>query len=219
MIARALGLYSIDEVMMITIFSLLYYAFRTIDTIEPADINKPSLTRKIIYWAQYIAGLGFAVSVASLVPYQYDALCITVFSVALLTVSYDIIKNKIKNKSDKESSTLLALTSAILAIGNVIAALVSNSALEIGIYFFTLIGWVSSIQFLLPETPKLRSTKITNLLGITASGALFLISALSHFNFGSWVWFAAAGMALIIVASIYERYGLTVSSRDNELVS
>ena len=219
MITRALGLYSVDEIMMITIFSLLYYVFRTVGTIGTSNADKPSLTSKLIYWAQYMAGLGFAVSVASLVPYQYDAFCITVFSVALLTLSYDLIKTKIKTKSDKESSTLLSLTSAILAIGNVIAALVSNSSLEIGIYFFTLIAWMSSLQFFLPETPKPRNTKATNLLGITATGVLFLINTLSHFNFGSWVWFGATGMALIIVASIYERYGLTVSSRDNELTT
>ena len=217
MIARALGLYSIDELMLITIFSLLYYAFRTIGTIETADINKPSSTSKIIYWAQYLAGLGFAVNVASLMPYQYDALCITVFSVALLFVSYDLAKNK--TKSAKESSTLVGLTATILTIGNVTAALVSNSSIEIGIYFFTLISWILTIQFLLPETPKLRNTKITSLLGLITTGGLFLINTLSHFNLGSWVWFAAAGMALIIGASIYERYGLIVSSKENELAN
>ena len=150
-----------------------------------------------------------------MIPYPYDAFCITVFSAAVLSVSYDLAKNT----NDKDSSTILTLTSTILAIGNVTAALVSNSSLEIGAYFFTLIAWISTIQFLLPETRKLRNAKTASLLGVTATGGLFLINTLSHFNLGSWVWFAAAGMALIIGGSIYERYGLIVSSRENELAN
>ena len=207
-VSRALGLYAVDELVLITLLSLIYYALRSAGQM----LTQATGTQKLMSSAQYLAGLLVAGLAVSLLPSQMSSLSTLIFSLITLGVTYDQVSLQSKAKSNMPSSFITA-TAVVLVFANVIAAVTSSLLLVKFLSLLVLVGASAMIQFWTNTLKDLRASQLLTLGGIAIVGLSLITSLVTLLQIGAWAMIGGLGIALIVIASLYERYGLNMKLR------
>ena len=217
-VARALGLYAVDELMLVTIFGLIYYATRMFS--YKSDID---LKTKVIDCTRFIAGLGFSLSLVALLPYRFDDYYVLAFSLLIMAFTYDMSLSSTNTKSDKALAKhrhfLISTSVVVLILTNVVTALDTNSMLISITCLMAMLMLLTLTNHISSTIAELRAAKIMSILAVSATGLLTLVKIVDQFNVGSWILFAGGGVALILVASMVERSGWFLRSKTSSPTS
>lgn len=201
-ITRALGLYAVNELVLLTLFSLLYYVIRSISMMMSTD----SPQQKFLSFTQYICGMVIGCLIASLLPSQFEQFGALVFSAIIIAATLDqVIIRSLENSTF--SRALISVTSFSVIAINVIVAAESNS-LIVKIMSLSAIAATLLMTNTFAKTIKnLRASQIACMAGVAITSILIAIETVNLLNVGAWVLIGGLGSSLIILASLYERYG------------
>ncbi|MCH2189918.1 MAG: hypothetical protein MK188_03205 [Gammaproteobacteria bacterium] len=205
-LARALGLYAVDGLMLATIFGLIYYATRVFAT-KP-DVNPKT---KILDSLRFVAGLGFSLSLLTLLPSQFDDYIVLAFSSLMMAFAYDMGAPWSNTKSAKtlakHQQFLISTSVMILILTNIASAWATSSIIVSFMSLLAMLMLTTLTDHISSTRAELRAAKIMSILAMTATGLLTLARLVDQFNVGSWILFAGGGVTLILIASIVERSG------------
>jgi len=206
-VTRALGLYAVDELVLLTIFSLLYYALRSISLLVQNSSSSRASTQKLLVLARYGSGLISAGLVCSLIPAQYDVVISALFSLITLAITLDVIQSQTE-PDNALSRALVSVSTLSLLFLNISQALFSASVLVTVLNLSSLIALLAVIQLVARGLPNLRRDQLLTLIGVAAIALLLIVRLVALVDVGSWILIGGLGIALILAASMYERYGL-----------
>ncbi len=203
-VCRALGLYAMDELVLLTVSALAYYALRTIGLQTQSEARKRGLAI-----SQYLTGLVSAALLTSLVPESIEVIRISVLSLAILGVTYDIARLQ-SNANVSSTNIMVTLSTAILLGTNVINALALDTFAAIGLSTLLMLATLV-VNNLLANNNNMRllGSQLMALGGVLITGILMLIKLVVLMQVGAWVMIGGAGVLLIVLASLYERYGMS----------
>ncbi len=210
-IVRALGLYAVDELVLLTLFSLIYYGLKNVTLL----LSSKSALQSLLTIAQYVAGIIIGCLIASLIPHQFDSYSTAVFSAILIGITLDLVKQP----NGHEGTVLRALVSittfCVIAI-NVIYAAVSYQLL---VKVISLVS-ISAVLLLILHSAKtiqgLRAAQLLAFAGLAATVLITLIEIVSLLHVGCWVLIGGLGITLIIIASLFDKYGFRLKLPSNK---
>lgn len=206
--ARALSLYSVDEVMLLTLSGLGYFSIRS----WLASFTDTSPLKSILEKALFCIGLFVAWQVAALLPNTIHEISGAVFSIVVVVLSIDQIK---RASADKWQILILNITTVALVIMNVGIAFFSSVLLQQVTSLLICAGllFIANSQSILANDN--RFSKVTALVGIVACLLILAAHVVALVNLGNWIVIGFIGASLIIGGSLYERFGLSLSSTKN----
>jgi len=208
-IIRALSLYRVDEIMLITLSCLAYFSLRFLIT----QFSEPSLTQKLIEKIQFCVAIFLSFNIISLLPAGFNDADIAAFSVLMLALTYDQIK---ASKDEKWHHLIITLSTTGLVSLNVLCAFFSEN----------IIYQISSLLIcagLLLFTTNKRITrekhisKSIALVGVIASLLILAAKMVAYVQLGNWILIGLLGIALIISGSLFERYGIKLFSSPEDI--
>lgn len=204
-VARAVCLYKIDEVMMVLLSGLLYAFLRFI----VPRVSEVSLTGFMLRVIQFCTGLVFTVSVVSLLPNLFDSFNALVFSILALGLSLDQIHH---TRHAKLKQNILSVTTVIIVGLNLSLALTGNDML---IQLFSVLisaGLFYIANHFVTAEYQNRASKLTAIVGTLISIAVLFMHVVDLIDLGNWMLIGIAGASFIVLGSLYERFGLSLVS-------
>ena len=205
-VARALSLYSVDQVMLIALSGLAYFALRS----WVIRLEQPSFGKRLMELAQLGLATVIAVQCVGLLPHSLEDTYIALWSVIVLAFSFDQI---IRSHDIRWKLFVLNLSVVSLLVINIAVALFTSELtiqlLSLGIAALMLV-FIARVQPLVNSTAFARSSAI---LGCAISILLIGLELVSLAQLSTWIVVGMVGMMLIIGASFYERFGLSLWSK------
>jgi len=205
-VARALSLYSVDQVMLIALSGLAYFALRS----WVIRLEQPSFGKRLMELAQLGLATVIAVQSVGLLPHSLEDTYIALWSVIVLAFSFDQI---IRSHDIRWKLFVLNLSVVSLLVINIAVALFTSELtiqlLSLGIAALMLV-FIARVQPLVNSTAFARSSAI---LGCAISILLIGLELVSLAQLSTWIVVGMVGMMLIIGASFYERFGLSLWSK------
>jgi hypothetical protein len=204
-VARAVCLYKIDQVMMVLLSGLLY-AFLRFIVQRASEVSLPGFMLRII---QFCTGLVFSISVVSLLPNSLDSFYALVFSILALGLSLDQIHH---TRHAKLKQKILSVTTVIIVGVNLSLALTANDML---IQLFSVLvsaGLFYSANRYATAEHQNRLSKLTAIAGTLISIGVLFMHVVDLIDLGNWMLIGIAGAVFIVLGSLYERFGLSLVS-------
>lgn len=205
-LARAVSLYKIDEVMLTGLSGLAYFALRTLLT----QVDARSITTRLLGIVQYIVSLVLATSAMSLLPPSLDPFVGVIFAAVLSGLVFD----QVNQSKDAGCSSWILNVTAFMLVFSYLWLAVFDSHLSWKLSSLCAAGMTLTLSWL--TSTKVHNRQIINLagvIGLIASGILLSTRFLELINLSNWMLIGLAGVLLIVGASLYERYGLSLSAR------
>ncbi|MEM7358770.1 MAG: hypothetical protein AAF431_06725 [Pseudomonadota bacterium] len=204
MAVRSLSLYQVDEIMMITINSLIYLGIRS----AVARIQQTTNLKDGLEICQFCIGVLISLQVSALVP---DSLC--EFSPAILSalVIAFAVDQMIQSDSRKWRTSILSISSIGLVTINVMIGLFESAlAYKISslVVCMALIGFVTAAQ---PYVNTIIASRRAAMLGAVISLGLISMEFIAMIDLSSWMVLGLIGILSIFAASFYERFGIRFS--------
>jgi len=210
-IVRALGLYAVDELVLLTLFSLIYYGLKNVTLL----LSSKSALQSLLTIAQYVTGIIIGCLIASLIPHQFDSYNTAVFSAVLIGITLDLVKQPNGHEGTVLRALISITTFCVIAI-NVIYAAVSYQLL---VKIISLVS-ISAVLLLILHSAKtvkgLRAAQLLAFAGLAATVLITLIEIVSLLHVGSWVLIGGLGITLIIMASLFDKYGFRLKLPSNK---
>ena len=198
-IVRALSLYHVDEITLITIESLFYFSLRSLRF----AFNHSSLMTTLSESARFFTGIFISIQLTSLIPYAFDDIGLVAFSLFVMLFSYDQIKT---TSSVKWQRSILTLTTIGLVIISSMYVIFSDSFLiQISSLLITSVLY-GLAHYLQASIGNNRNSKLIASLGITICIFALLGQFIEFIQLGNWIIVGLIGATLIIGSSLYERY-------------
>ena len=158
-----------------------------------------------------MAGLGFSLSLLTLLPSQFDDYIVLAFSSLMMAFAYDMGAPWSNTKSAKtlakHQQFLISTSVMILILTNIASAWATSSIIVSFMSLLAMLMLTTLTDHISSTRAELRAAKIMSILAMTATGLLTLERLVDQFNVGSWILFAGGGVTLILIASIVERSG------------
>ena len=202
-IARALSLYSVDEVMLITLSGLTYFALRA----WIVKFTTQSLFQQIVEKLQFCVAIFLSIQIISLLPNVISDINIAIFSVVLLALTYD----QIKASSDVAWNKMtIALTTIGLVLVSTLFSFWSESFILQASSLVTCISLLWFASFMAPLSTDNRLNKLIPIAGIIINTLLLASQLVTYIQLGNWVVIGLIGIAMIVSGSLFERYGMSL---------
>jgi hypothetical protein len=207
-IARALSLYNVDEVMLIALCGLAYFALRSwLIRLEQASFGK-----RLMELTQLVLVVVIAVQSVSLLPSSLSDTLPALFSMIVAAFSYDQIG---RSCDTRWRSFVLNLSVVSLVLLNIAFAMLEPALIiqlmSFGVTAFML-GFVKHTKPLVSGSTFAKNSAI---MGCAVSLLLVALELVSLAQLSTWMVVGLIGMLLIIGASFYERFGLSLWSKAN----
>ena len=204
-IARAVSLYSVDEVLLVLLSGLAYAFLR----FSVAKLSASPIARFLVEIAQFCVGVVLSISVVNLFPRSVESIHVLIFSIVAVAITFDQMQ---ATQSSKWKKTILSITTVVVVSLNVLIAAIENDLL---IQLFSVL--ICAGLFYLAtrnETPEqpYRLSKLISILGTFLSIGILLMHLVNLINLGNWVLIGLLGVSLIVLGSLYERFGLSLAS-------
>ncbi len=209
-IARAISLYNVDGVLLLTLSGLGYVSIRTL----LSKLSDTSKFQPVLEKVQFFVGIFFAFQIIDLLPFTVgifsNGICNIIFSFVVMALSFDQIK-RIKNPDRKK--TILNLTTAGLVIVNIgMAFIFSNDEFLQFSSLATCIALFFAANSQSISVSDSHFSRTISVSGIVACSLFLGTHIVTLINLNNWVVIGLIGAILIIVGSLYERYGLSLRS-------
>lgn len=200
--ARALSLYNVNSVLLLSMTGLVYSGLRVLIK----NITNHSITFKFIEVFQYVIACIISALVADLLPYSLNNFSIALFSGVLLALTYD---QTTASKSAKWHQISTGMSTFLIASSTMVITLdYANPSLQI-ICALTASTLFAYIAYFSPASAKSKTATSVSLLALTVTLGALLLRIIDLIQLGNWVFIGLIGGGLIIVGSLFERYGLT----------
>ena len=207
-IARAVSLYSVDEVLLVLLSGLAYAFLR----FSGSKLSESPIARSLVEIAQFCVGTVLALSIVNLFPRSLESIHVLIFSLAAIALTFDQMQS---TKSAKWKKSILAITTVVVVGANVLFAAIENDIL---IQLFSVLMCAGLFYLATSnETSEqpYKFSKLISLLGTFVSIGILLIHVVDLINLGNWVLIGSLGVTLIVLGSLYERFGLSLSSKNS----
>ena len=204
-IARAISLYNVDEVMLLTVSGLAYFSIRSWLT----RFTDRTIFQSILEKVQFFIGVFLSLQLVGLIPnslYQFNG---AIFSIAVIALSVDQIKHA---NSLTWQKLILNMTTFGLVVISIGLAFFSNGILIQTSSLLTCIGLLYFANTQLVGTNDSRFSIVTSVIGIIAAVLFLATHVIAAINLGNWVVIGLIGATLIIGGSLYERFGLSLTT-------
>ncbi len=210
-IARAVSLYSVDEVLLVLLSGLAYTCLR----FSGSKLSESPVARSLVEIAQFCVGMVLTLSIVNLFPRSFESIIVLIFSIVAIAITFDQMQ---ATKSEKWKKSILSITTVVLVGANLLFAAIEN---DIVIQLFSVL--VCAGLFYLAtrsETAEqpYRLSKLVSLLGTFLSIGILLIHVVDLINLGNWVLIGGLGVSLIVLGSLYERFGLSLTSSKKKIL-
>ena len=205
-IARAVGLYSVDEVILVLLSGLAYAFLR----FSAAKLSESPIIKSLLEIMQFCVGFVFALSVVSLLPRSIETIHGLVFSLVVIGFTLDQMH---RTTSAKWKQSTLSITTIVLVGVNLTLALFEYnllvqlfSVLVCGALFFIANHYATT------EKPNKVSRFVAS-FGVLISVGILIFRLVELINLGNWMLIGLLGVSLIVLGSLYERFGLSLRAK------
>ena len=203
--ARALSLYSIDEVLLLTLNGLIFLSIR----VGLTSLSKASTLKRVLEKSQFLVGILLSLQFTDLLPSDYFGYSGLIFSIVIMVFSFDQIKI---SKNHNWKKLLLDVTSIGVVVANAGFAFFSDSLLLqissllacVGLFFFA-----KKHSYICGGN---RFSKLIALIGIMSCLLMLVIDFVFLIDLSNWMLIGLSGVLLIVGGSLFERFGLSLFS-------
>ena len=204
-IARAVSLYSVDDVMLVLLTGLAYAFLRFC----VSKLDSSPLSKSLVEITQFCVGFVFAMSAVSLLPHSMDEIGGLVFSIVAIAVTIDQMQ---RTTNPKWKQSILSITSIIVVGVNLTLAIFEYDVLvQLISVLVCATLFVLASRFATLDQPN-NVSRLASFVGILVSVAILLIHFVDLINLGNWMVIGIVGVSLIVLGSLYERFGLSFTS-------
>lgn len=201
MVARAVSLYKVDDIMLLSLGSLGYFTLRSLI----ARVDRPSLATRVIEIAQYGLGIYLSLLIVDLLPYHLYAYKPVLFAAFAGGFLFD----QIMVSKDKGWSTLNLNVTAFALIFSYLWFSLFNGHIYWQLSSLFAAGMIFAVSWLTRnKVGNFQVTTISIIIGLAASSLMLGARLIELVNLSNWMLIGLAGILLIVGASLYERYGL-----------
>ena len=206
-LARAVSFYSIDEFTLLAFSSLVYLTLRSVSGV----MNTHSLLNRLCEVAQLGLSVFIAILVTQVLPQAWNHYDVFIGSLVFIGFAFEQLKssNESRLKSFRVNITVFSLVPIMLF----------NAMLQYELIYSLQALLLHGLLIML----TLRATKSLDKLSISLSRIVvsvgFVIASImvgfdiiQLASVGNWVIIGLSGAMLILVASLYERFGLKLFS-------
>jgi len=204
-VARAITLYQIDTALMVLISGLLYGLFR----FASQKVNQASLSGVTIRLMNYISGIALVLSSIEIIPHIHDSINVIIFSILTLAIGLDQRKISHANISKQR---ILSVTTLVIVLANLFNGANDHDLISTVLSLMTCIALLFMANRFSSYEFSNKISKIIALLGAVISFGFLLIQILEIINLGNWMLIGIAGATFIVLGSLYERFGLRITS-------
>lgn len=204
MAVRSLSLYQVDDIMMITINSLIYLGIRS----GVARIEQSIGIKDVLEICQFCVGVLISLQVSALVPYSLYEFGPAITSLLVMAFAAD---QMMQSKSAKWRSSILNISVIGLVIMNVMTGVFESTlAYEISslVICLALVGFATAVR---PYVNSNIASRRAAMIGVAASLGLISMEFFAMIDLSSWMVLGLIGMVLIFAGSFYERFGIRFS--------
>ena len=204
-IARAISLYNVDEVLLISLSGMAYFALRSL----VARMHEPTFMRRITEIVQFCLGINVSLQIVDLIQIQQYNINPAVFSMLVIGFTWDQIR---RSDTVRWKSLILNITAFALVFGNVALATFSDSLF---LKMSSLLVCLVLFAFIVRIETSIGAgySKLAAISGTAISILLIIYQLIVIAELSDWMMIGLIGMTLIIGASLYERYGLSILTR------
>ncbi len=208
-LARALSLYHVDEVLMLTLSGLSWLALRSFSLRKSMRCAERVTTmQRFSGIAQFLLALNISFQSVALLPRLPDELALLAVCVLALVFTVEFVFSQRHQRVQRQY--LLWSVSVLLILTSTVAVLAS------GIGFTLVMMLVGMSTFALAkindERLNTRSAITFSSIVLALSMILLAIDFVKYVELGNWVVIGFIGGALIVGASLYERFGLRLTN-------
>jgi len=203
-VARALSFYHIDEVTLLAVSTLGFIGLRSIE----APMGK--LLARIVDAAQLGLGVLVALLLGDILPSSMRSLEAFIPIVLIIGFSFDQVIN---GREHKWNRILTSITTTLVVPISLLLA-ISDSSIVYSLEAVAICGLLLGVN--IRATKRMQSItvgKTISITGLLAATLLLLIDMVHLMQLGNWIIIGLIGGGLILGASFYERYGLSLSKQ------
>lgn len=210
-LARAVSLYNMDQVLSITLSAMVYLALRTWSTSKEVVAQEHfGALQRCSATIQTLLAFNIAFLVADLLPYQYSQGALFTFSAVLLLLLADHCFSK---------RPLVARQQFLNWVANPLLLINIVSALLFGEWWLqaTSLFTAGLVYGLAHFSDDLQTSYLQRFAAVVAIASCLLIGAnvVTALALNNWVIIGLAGGILLVVASLYERVGMRSFVRES----
>ncbi len=213
-ISRALSLYAVDEAVLLSLFGITYYSLRQLSLM----LDSSSSMQRPIALFQYLLAPVIGVLLATLMPHHIDSINHLVFSLVMIAITCDIVTRQraLSTTEPSFAGALIAITSIGLVFINTAIALDSHNWVTIIASLLVAIALFALVNFYQPRLGHMKGSHVAAMIGVVANGLLLVSHFVSLINVGAWAIIGGLGIGLILVASLYERFGFRIKPQSHK---
>ena len=204
-IARAVSLYSVDEVMLVLLSGLAYAFLR----FSASKLSQSPIAKSLVEIMLFCTGFVLALSVVTLLPRSVETIHGLVFSIVSIGLTLDQMH---RTSSAKWKQAILSITTLVLVGVNLTLALFEY---DIFVQLISVVACAALFfianRYATAKKPN-KVSKLTSSLGVLASVGILIIHFVDMINLGNWMLIGLLGVSLIILGSLYERFGLSLTT-------
>lgn len=202
MIARAVSLYKIDDVMLVSLGTLAYVAMRSLI----AQIDVTSMSTRLLEITQYGVGVFLSLLIVDLLPYDLYAYKPVLFACLL----GGFLVDQIRLSKDKSWTALSFNFTAFTLVFGYLWFSLFNGHIEWQLSSLFASALMLTISWFVGHKAGNRQVaNISAMIGLAASLLLLGTRLVELINLSNWMLIGLGGVLLIVGASLYERYGLS----------
>ncbi len=208
-ICRSLGLYAVDELVLLTICGSIYHALRS----THAYANTKTL-QHVMMLIQSFAGAGAALSLASLVAPHWEAGMLLVACVSMMIVLFDVSYARDRANTNDVMSPIILISTLVMGIANALCALASPALDFQVVSIINMLGLIGLTFVLQKFDVQTGASRIVSIVGFAICLAALGFDLIAHLNVGTWALFGIGGVSLIVLGSLHERFGASLKSAE-----
>ena len=204
-IARAVSLYSVDEVILVLLSGLAYVFLRFSSTV----LSKSPISKSLVEIMQFCMSYVLAISIVSLLPRSLETIHGLVFSLVAIGLTLDQMH---RTNRTKWKQSILSITTLIVVGVNLTLALFEYDIFVqlISVLVCAAIFFIAN-RYATDEKPN-KLSKTAASVGVLLSVGILIIHFVEMINLGNWMLIGLLGVSLIVLGSLYERFGLSLTT-------
>ncbi len=201
-IARALSFYHIDEITLLVVSALAFAGLRSI------TMEMGVTAARMLEIAQYALGMVIALLVGDILPSSFGSFS---FFIPMLVFIGFATEQLINGREPAWKSVMTTTTTAITAPLILLLA-VSETQFIYSLQALVLCGTLLALNIYASKTlHKPVAGQVMSIISVIAASLIVFFDLVHLAQLGSWMIIGLVGGGLILGASIYERYGLSLS--------
>jgi len=208
-VGRALSLYHVDDLFVLTLCGLAYSAIRLLVANINTDADRSENKLTILTITQYCLGFVIAMLATGLLPAAMDNVAPACFSLIVLAFTGDQLR---QGRAQAVRTAMLTISAIILVVINVLFALAGTllatklASFAMCVLIFLFANYSHS------RVSSSNAARLIALLGAVITFSSMMFKLVAWMNISGWMTIGLVGIVSIVIGSCYERFGLKLRS-------